>query len=475
MIYRNLRRPEVWLLLVAGVTWIAVAGDENLLLAVLGAIPGGLMLTAGVGSLLFPGERGLTRAAGLGGLTGILLAIPVLLVAPVTALLLGALAAAGLVSAGLLAADDAELPPDLIVPAANARLGAEVGFDEAVLGLTNILMPPFERGDPGRIAREAAAAGELFEQQGWLADPVAYHVAPPALEDGDLTFRSGRTRGWGYEALSFHSGFEPVADCPGRDRYLSYENCRVGHAWVLRSTPDAPWLVCVHGLGMGYPIIDSTVFPVRQLHRELGLNLIFPTLPLHGPRKRYAVSGRGILTGEVMDTVLALSQAIWDIRRVLSWVRRQNDTRPGVLGASLGGYTSALLAGIENDLAGVVLAIPAPDLTALLWWHASAGSRRHAGRAGLTPERMARVMGVVSPLRVAPRVEAARRYIFAGLLDSLVPAVETLKIIEHWQDARIQWYPGAHLSFGLHPQVGQFLTMALNESLRGTADAEVRG
>ena len=51
------------MLLVAGVTWIAVAGDENLLLAVLGAVPGGLMLTAGVGSLLFPGERGLTRAA----------------------------------------------------------------------------------------------------------------------------------------------------------------------------------------------------------------------------------------------------------------------------------------------------------------------------------------------------------------------------------------------------------------------------
>jgi len=474
MIKENLRRPEVWILLVAGVTWMALASDGNLLIAILGAIPGALMVTAGVGSLLFPGERGLARAAGLGGLLGLLLAIPVLLVNPGIAVLLGALAVGGLISAGLLSAADVQLPSDLIAPGSSPRLGAEVGFDEAVLGLTNVLMPPFEAGDPGRIARESAAAGDLFDGQGWLADPRSYHVAPPALEDSEIRTQSRRARGWDYEALSFQSGFEPVADCPGRDRYLSYEKCREAHAWVLRSSPQAPWLVCVHGLGMGYPVIDFTLFPIRLLHRELGLNLVFPTLPMHGPRKRFAVSGRGVLTGEVMDSVLALSQAIWDIRRVLTWVRRQNDVQPGVLGASLGGYTAGLLAGVEEGLAGAVLGIPAADLTSLLWWHAAAGSRRRAEQAGLTPDNMARVMRVVSPLHVTPRIDRMRRYVFAGLVDSLVPAVEVIKLWEHWDRCSIQWYPGAHLSFGLHAQVNSFLAAALRDSLMGTDDGDKR-
>lgn len=474
MIKQNLRRPEVWILLVAGVVWIGLASDGNLVVAILGAIPGALMTTAAVGSLLFPGERGLARAAGLGGLLGLLLAIPVLLVEPGTAVVLGALAGGGMISAGLLSAADVQLPPDLIAPGSSPRLGAEVGFDEAVLGLTNLLMPPFETGDPGRIARESAAAGDLFHDHGWLADPRSYHVAPPALDDSEIRTRSSRARGWDYQALSFQSGFEPVAGCPGRDRYLSYENCREAHAWVLRSSPQAPWLVCIHGLGMGYPVIDFTLFPIRLLHKELGLNLIFPTLPMHGPRKRYTVSGRGILTGDVMDSVLALSQAIWDIRRILTWVRRQGDAQPGVLGASLGGYTAGLLAGVEEDLAGAVLAIPAADLTSLLWWHAAAGSRRRAEQAGLTPDNMARVMRVVSPLHVTPCIDKARRYVFAGLVDSLVPAMEVIKLWEHWDRCNIQWYPGAHLSFGLHPQVDAFVAAALRESLLVTGGGETR-
>jgi len=121
-----------------------------------------------------------------------------------------------------------------------------------------------------------------------------------------------------------------------------------------------------------------------------------------------------------------------------------------------------------------VLGIPAADLTSLLWWHAAAGSRRRAEQAGLTPDNMARVMRVVSPLHVTPRIDRMRRYVFAGLVDSLVPAVEVIKLWEHWDRCSIQWYPGAHLSFGLHAQVNSFLAAALRDSLMGTDDGDKR-
>src|SRR5262249_3891239 len=143
--------------------------------------------------------------------------------------------------------------------------------------------------DVGRGAQEIRETHALFERSGWLEKPVSYHETPPPLEAPRVRLR--RSLGVGFEELSFASGYEPRVGEPGRDRWLSYANNREACAWVLRHRDPRPWLVCIHGYGMGSPAVDFGAFEARRLHGELGLNLLFPVLPLHGPRRRALRSG----------------------------------------------------------------------------------------------------------------------------------------------------------------------------------------
>ena len=51
-----------------------------------------------------------------------------------------------------------------------------------------------------------------------------------------------------------------------------------------------------------------------------GLNVVLPVLPLHGARK---IKGAAFPGEDVLDDVHAAAQAVWDIRRLLSWIRSQ--------------------------------------------------------------------------------------------------------------------------------------------------------
>ena len=150
-----------------------------------------------------------------------------------------------------------------------------------------------------------------------------------------------------YEHLSFESEYEPHPDEPGRQRWLSYTPNRTAHAWVVRHPgPPRPWLVLNHGFQLGFPLFDFALFAPRFYAEKLGLNLVYPVLPFHGKRKVGRRSGHGLLTGDVLDAVHAEAQAMWDIRRLLAWVRAQGEPLVGVMGLSLGGYNTALLAAL---------------------------------------------------------------------------------------------------------------------------------
>ena len=96
--------------------------------------------------------------------------------------------------------------------------------------------------------------------------------------------------------------------------------------------------MCIHGLRNGSPHKSSDLFQPEFLHQELGLNLLFPYLPRHGPRKKGMVSGSPLLGGDMMELLHAGAQGSWDIRRLLSWLRLPEQSAPavGVLGHSLG-------------------------------------------------------------------------------------------------------------------------------------------
>jgi dienelactone hydrolase len=455
---------EAWIPLAAGLSWLWIAQGHGWVWSAFTLVPGVMLLGGGVALLLWPGDRRITHYIAFGGVVGGLLAVPGLFVAGFwTGLALMGLSAWSFVAAGGHAAR-AEPPTEGVPEAApSAALSAQVAADEALLATMVAFMPFPGRTEMVRIAGEVSAARQFFDSQGWLEKPADYHVAPPALESPNL--RADRLRGVPYDHISFDSGYRVHPDEPGGDRWHSYAANRTAHAWVLRHREaDRPWLVCIHGYQMGLAGIDLLAFPPDWLHYGLGMNLLVPVLPLHGLRKAGRRSGDGFLTGEVMDSVHAEAQAMWDIRRLLSWVRAQSDAPIGVLGYSLGGYNTALLGSLDDGLAGAIAGIPLTDIAGAVTRHGPPSELQHALDNGLDQESMAEVLGVVSPLALAPKVPRERRFIFGAIEDRLVPAQQVRDLWEHWERPRIEWYPGAHITFRAHPAVRQLIEEGLRES-----------
>jgi len=311
-----------------------------------------------------------------------------------------------------------------------------------------------------RIVREIGEANQLWRERGWSINPTAYHLEPSTPPRVTLTAESSRHLR--FRHLRFVSGYEPHAGEPGRTRWLGYAPNRMAHAWVFRHPgPQRPWLMCLHGYSFGMPFLDLDAFRVRWLHQTLGLNVILPVLPLHGPRRIGWQSGDGFFSGDVLDTLHAEAQAVWDARRVLAWLRADGAESIGVYGLSLGGYTAALLAALEPALACVIAGIPATDFVRLARLHIPAMAQRHATQAGMEWDEITRLYEVISPLVLVPRVAHERLYIFGGQSDCIVPPDQVSDLWEFWEQPRIAWYAGSHLSLPWEPVVESFLAEAM--------------
>jgi hypothetical protein len=458
------RREPLWLI-AAGLVWLEWGTGHGVASLVLGAAPGLLLVAGGVSSWLWPGDARERHFGAAGALLGAFVAIAF---AWSWVGVLGALGflAMSLFAAGAVGYLTMRVEPtydEVPDPGRAVRTALEVALDGAILAQMTITAPPRAlRADGERVVGEVLKALVLYRERGWLEKPISYHATPPPLTDVDL--RPARVRGRAYEHLRFVSGYEPQPDEPGRERYLSYEPPRTGHAWVMRRGADRPWLVCIHGYQMGSPAIDFGAFRPDWLHDRLGMNLVLPVLPLHGPRKIRRMSGDGMLAGDLMDTVHAFAQAAWDLRRVVSWVRAQGATRIGVFGLSLGGYSTALLSCFESDLACAIAGIPASDFARLSWRHGPPDSLRQAEELGVGLNETTFLKKVISPLVLEPRVPFERRYIFGGSADQLVPPDQVRDLWLHWGKPKMHWYPGAHVTFPMHPPVRRFIDDALRDS-----------
>jgi len=398
-----------------------------------------------------------------GAFVGLVFAVLMLLFAPLTAVFLGLLSAGAALAAARLAAEDLVVPEGLPVPELDLALSAEIALDETVLGSLTTMMGVYSKPVQPRVGKELEATLDWLRAGGWLENPAAFHDAPPPV--GPSAIAERRRAGLDLEVMRYASEFEPRQGAPGRDRWLAYRNNRTSEVRIARSGRTRDWLICVHGLAMGRDWLDLRAMNARWLH-QTGLNLAFPVLPLHGPRSINGLaSGAGFISGDVSNTLHALTQTVWDVRRLVAWLRDEGAERIGLMGLSLGGYTAALIASLEDDIDCAIAGIPAAEFGELTCYHASARALALAAAEDITPERISLALTPVSPLALPPKIARERRFIFGALADRFVPPGQVDTLWRHWDQPEIEWYPGGHLSFRFHRSVTTFVDRALRASI----------
>jgi hypothetical protein len=451
--------------LLTGALWLWLAARGGVPATLVGAVPGALLLGTGLSGLLWAVESRTFQFMVLASVLGVVLSLPaIFLMGPVAALVLGLGSAASFMAAGYLAMGQHRCPASVPAPDTGPNLAARAAVNELMMcGLILTSWPVAIGHVAVRVQREATDAYSLFEEKGWLSEPATYHQDPPPLDDPEI--EKMEHKGREIECLSFGSLYEPHEDEPGRERWVSYRRNPTARAWILRHEGEQrPWLICVHGIRMGTLNKSIIRFQPEYLHEELGLNLIMPVLPMHGPRDTGGIiSGERTLSGDIMDTLHTGAQAMWDFRRLVWWLREcEGAPAIGALGHSLGGYAVSLLASLETDLDCVVAGNPAVDPSHLFWSNALAVATHSLSAEGIREETYKALLRPVSPLALDPVVPHERRAIFAGVVDRVVPPVQAHSLWRHWEEPRIGWYQGAHQRF-IRAQEGR---KVLEETLR---------
>lgn len=312
-----------------------------------------------------------------------------------------------------------------------------------------------------RITDEVARALDFYQRKGWLDNPEQYFKRPPDRVEATVSQVKGRRKN--HQRLAFDSGYTPYRGEPGRERWLGYTGNDRLYAVMLRHPEPRPWLVCVHGAEMGRAAVDRTVFHAQHLHEDLGLNVVLPVLPMHGPRSRGLPKGAVFPGEDILDDVHATAQSVWDIRRLLSWIRREEPGAPiGLNAISLGGYVAALVASLDDDLACAILGVPVVNLVEVLARHSGVGTDDPRRETFTLAEPIGRM---ISPLSLTPRVPLLGRFIYAGVADQLIhPRDQVIRLWIHWGRPQIVWYPGGHTGFFRSQPVQHFIDDAVTQS-----------
>ncbi len=325
-------------------------------------------------------------------------------------------------------------------------LGAGARLDRFVLERF-LRRRAFAAPPDGAALRARLARGRVFyADPRFAADPAAFFVPPAPLRarvrqrrrlaDGELL------------DLVYTTDFTPVFP-EARDDPAGGTTPEVGLArWWRHRRTGHPAMLCVHGYAGGNFLLERLAFEAGRFYRA-GVDVLIYVLPYHGARTPAGArhSGEPFFDIDLVRTNEAFAQAVYELRALLRYLRAAGTGPVGAFGMSLGGYTTALLASVEPELAFAVPMIPLASLADMMWAKGEGDPRMaRAIEHGWTFSALRDFFAVHAPLGRPPLVPVARRLIIAALGDRICPPEHAVALWEHWDRPRIHWYPGGHLA-----------------------------
>jgi pimeloyl-ACP methyl ester carboxylesterase len=284
---------------------------------------------------------------------------------------------------------------------------------------------------------------------GTLGVPSPFFPEPAPAAIGRTRIGGGPHDATVYD-LAFPSEYRPYLSAY-RDEHLRHRENLTAHARMWTRGPGRRAIVLLHGWGGGTYWITERTFAVEYWLRH-DFDVVAFQLPFHGHRAPStgplpARSGALFLSPHVVRTNEAFGQAIHDLRALASRLVADGSPGVGVMGMSLGGYTTALWASIDARLAFAVAMIPAVSMAELMWRHGEDNpTRRHAVRDGVTRELLADVFAVHTPTSRPPLLDRERLMIVAGKGDRITPPDQAERLHAHWGGCAIHWFAGGHLA-----------------------------
>ncbi|WP_308124038.1 alpha/beta hydrolase family protein [Mycolicibacterium xanthum] len=266
--------------------------------------------------------------------------------------------------------------------------------------------------------------------------------------------------------LRFNSSFSAVNPAL-REQCACYRRNNVVRAqhWRHENGPR-PTLCVIHGF-MGSPYLFNGLFFSLPWFYRSGYDVLLYTLPFHGRRaEKYSpFSGYGYFAHGFSGFAEAMAQAVHDFRSLVDYLEFIGVDRIALTGMSLGGYTSALIASVDDRIQAVIPNVPVvtPERTVDEWFPANKVVALRDRLAGTERELVDAATMYSSPLNYRPIPAKGRRLIIAGLGDRLAPPEQAELLWRHWDHCAFHWFPGNHVLHVSQPDYLRRMTRFLSE------------
>lgn len=281
----------------------------------------------------------------------------------------------------------------------------------------------------GEIYRNADAEGRLFPEVPipWPSETFVRDLEGGAVVD-----------------LAWPSPWRPLHPDYGRVLDEVPEARTACARWLKHRTPS-PAIVTIHGWGAGQFRLEERAFRAEWLYRQ-GLDVLLFTLPFHARRGNRPFSMPRFPSTNPMRTHEGMAQAISDLKGLVALLKSRGAPSVGVMGMSLGGFTTALAATTIDDLAFAIPMIPVASLASLMWHNGDGtDARRTAEAEGLTEERFTHAFEATQPTARTSRVDPERVLVIAGRRDRVIPRAHAERLRDHFDAREIVVFPGSHL------------------------------
>lgn len=296
---------------------------------------------------------------------------------------------------------------------------------------------------PGRASnlQEYEQQLDFYINGGYVDNPASFFTfpstTPPFSIIGRKPYNGGECR-----VIRYISGYEaknPLI-C---EAYQAHAANRNGYL-VMWTHGDHPrkTVLCLHGYMLGEPEQAERMFKVKKLY-SAGLDVALFIAPFHWKRRTGSIAGRGFFLqpGNVVMTCECVGQCMHDLYGAFRILFELGIPEAGMIGASLGGYNTALFACLSDIAAFGAMMVPAVNFSQPL----GPGTVKHPFPVSdRLRKKIQQVWELHSPLNLDPKIEPEKLLVVASRGDMLCPFENVNALCDRWGIKNRHFLAGGH-------------------------------
>lgn len=207
-----------------------------------------------------------------------------------------------------------------------------------------------------------------------------------------------------------------------------------------------PVVILLHYLGATDLKIERSI--TSELVRKGVASIIVP-LPYHlGRTPPGFFSGELAIQPDPEKLIQTMTQSVLDVRRAVDWVvtRPEFDrSKIGLAGTSLGAIVATLAYALDDRFARATFMLAGVDLAHIMWHSSRVVSQRDQLRSqGFTESRLRDALKEIEPLEYLPKRRQYVVFVVGARHDTVIPPVDTEKLIEAVGDPKVLWLDTGH-------------------------------